>query len=173
MRELMKALPWYRQPWPWFLIALPASAVVGGVITATLAVRTNDEVVAPDYYRRGLGINQELARREKAAALGLKARLSAADAAQERLSLRIEAQSPLPPDAALRVYLIDRSGSGGAIPVVFARTAVSDDARAAIYSGMLAGDLAARYEEMTQMVIESSTWRLEAGVEPGTQPVQR
>ncbi len=28
--------PWYKQFWPWFLIALPASVVVASLITVTL-----------------------------------------------------------------------------------------------------------------------------------------
>ena len=51
------ATPWYRQRWPWFLIALPASAVIGSAITAVLAVRTFDGPVAADYYKQGLAIN--------------------------------------------------------------------------------------------------------------------
>lgn len=58
----MDVQPWYRQPWPWFLIALPAIAVVGCIATMILAIRTNDAVVA-DYYQRGLDINKELAHR--------------------------------------------------------------------------------------------------------------
>ena len=30
--------PWYRQFWPWFIIALPASAVIASFITLWLAV---------------------------------------------------------------------------------------------------------------------------------------
>ena len=37
--------PWYRQFWPWFLILLPASAVVAGLYTLLLAVSTKDSLV--------------------------------------------------------------------------------------------------------------------------------
>ena len=37
--------PWYRQFWPWFIIALPASAVVASLYTVSLAVRTTDSLV--------------------------------------------------------------------------------------------------------------------------------
>ena len=30
--------PWYRQAWPWFLISLPATAVIAGSFTFYLAV---------------------------------------------------------------------------------------------------------------------------------------
>jgi hypothetical protein len=37
--------PWYRQFWPWFIIALPASAVVGGLTTLWIAMQTSDSLV--------------------------------------------------------------------------------------------------------------------------------
>ncbi|MBT8082930.1 MAG: FixH family protein [Gammaproteobacteria bacterium] len=37
--------PWYRQFWPWFIIALPASAVVGGLTTVWIAMQTSDSLV--------------------------------------------------------------------------------------------------------------------------------
>ncbi|HEY3488245.1 MAG TPA: FixH family protein [Gammaproteobacteria bacterium] len=40
--------PWYRQFWPWFLIALPASALIASSITCVIALRHADEVV-PEY----------------------------------------------------------------------------------------------------------------------------
>ncbi|MEJ2256539.1 MAG: FixH family protein [Woeseiaceae bacterium] len=37
--------PWYRQFWPWFIIALPAAAVIGGLTTLWIAVQTTDSLV--------------------------------------------------------------------------------------------------------------------------------
>jgi hypothetical protein len=54
--------PWWREPQVWLLIAGPAAVVVAGLVTAVIAVRGADPVVAEDYYRRGLHINEELAR---------------------------------------------------------------------------------------------------------------
>jgi len=51
-------IPWYRQAWPWFLIALPASAVVGGIITIVIAVTSADSLVVQDYYKEGLAVNR-------------------------------------------------------------------------------------------------------------------
>ena len=65
--------PWYRQRWPWFLISLPAVAVVAGFITLYLAVRSDDGVVEEDYYTKGLAINQVLDRQDRAKQLGLSA----------------------------------------------------------------------------------------------------
>ena len=41
-------LPWYRQFWPWMLFGLPASAVIGCVITIWLVLAHPDREVAPD-----------------------------------------------------------------------------------------------------------------------------
>lgn len=68
-------LPWYRQPWPWFLIGLPAAAVIAGSITLWLAVSTSDGLVVDDYYKQGLAIQQTMARSQQAADLGLQAQV--------------------------------------------------------------------------------------------------
>ena len=53
--------PWFRQKWPWLLMAAPAASIVGGVVMWSLAVATDDGLVATDYYKRGLAINRRLA----------------------------------------------------------------------------------------------------------------
>lgn len=55
------AAPWYRHRWPWFLIAGPAIVVAAGVATAVIAHRSDDGVVAEDYYKRGLLVNKRIA----------------------------------------------------------------------------------------------------------------
>ncbi len=46
-------LPWYRQFWPWFIIALPASAVIASFVSLWLAVSNPDPlVVTEDEYQR-------------------------------------------------------------------------------------------------------------------------
>lgn len=37
--------PWYRQFWPWFIIALPASSVVAGLTTVWISMQTRDSLV--------------------------------------------------------------------------------------------------------------------------------
>lgn len=45
--------PWYKQFWPWFIIALPASVVVASFFTLWLAVSNPDHlVVDEDKYRQ-------------------------------------------------------------------------------------------------------------------------
>lgn len=68
--------PWYRQGWPWFLIALPATSVVAGVITLIIAIQTFDGLVVDDYYKEGRAIVQTIGRTEHAIELGMRARLN-------------------------------------------------------------------------------------------------
>jgi len=66
---------WYAEPWVWLLIALPLTAVIGGMITLYLAVSTSDGLVVDDYYERGKAINIDLARDDAAARYKLTASL--------------------------------------------------------------------------------------------------
>lgn len=58
--------PWYRQFWPWFLMALPATVVVAGLSTWFIAAKNSDSLVIDDYYKQGLGINRQLAEDRRA-----------------------------------------------------------------------------------------------------------
>ncbi len=67
--------PWYRQFWPWFLIALPASAVAASLFTIWLAVSNPNSMVVDDYSRIALTTQQRMERDARAAELGISARL--------------------------------------------------------------------------------------------------
>ncbi|MCA1926616.1 MAG: FixH family protein [Thiobacillus sp.] len=71
--------PWYREPWPWFLASLPASAVVAGLVTVWIAATNSDGLVVGDYYKAGLAINQTLARDDAARAMNLAATVHESD----------------------------------------------------------------------------------------------
>ncbi len=70
--------PWWRQFWPWMLIALPACAVVASLVTLWLAISSADSLVVDDYYREGRAINRTIARDARAAELGLVATIERA-----------------------------------------------------------------------------------------------
>jgi hypothetical protein len=78
--------PWYRQFWPWFIIAIPASSVLVGSLMLTLAIRNPDPIVVDNYYKQGLAINQQLDRQRIAAELGIQA-LVRFDAGREQLTI--------------------------------------------------------------------------------------
>ena len=65
--------PWYREPWPWLLMAGPGAVLVAGAFTTWIAFTSADGLVAEDYYKQGLGINRRLAREEAAWKLGISA----------------------------------------------------------------------------------------------------
>ena len=67
--------PWYRQFWPWFLIALPACAVVASLFTIWLAVSSPNALVVDDYSRIAKYTEQRMDRDRRAAELGLVARV--------------------------------------------------------------------------------------------------
>lgn len=73
MTDIGKTKPWYREPWPWFLMLGPFIVVVAAIYTAWLAVTTSDGLVAEDYYRQGLTVDKTIARSELARKLGLVA----------------------------------------------------------------------------------------------------
>lgn len=75
MKPALHSKPWYREPWPWFLISLPATAVVAGLTTVWIAAESADGLVVGDYYKAGLAVNQTLARDDAARALALAATL--------------------------------------------------------------------------------------------------
>ncbi len=81
--------PWYRQFWPWFIIALPLTAVIASIATLIIAAHDPDGLVADDYYKQGLAINQTLDRERRAQTLGLSGLLRV-DTSTQRISLTLE-----------------------------------------------------------------------------------
>jgi len=72
-------LPWYRQFWPWFLIALPGSVVIAGFVMLYIANLYSDDLVVDEYYKDGLAINRQLERKRLAGELGLSAEIRVLD----------------------------------------------------------------------------------------------
>lgn len=66
---------WFKQPLVWMLIIIPMSAVIAGIATIIIAVKTDDGLVKDDYYSHGKNINRTIERDKAAAELGLKATL--------------------------------------------------------------------------------------------------
>lgn len=64
--------PWYAEPFVWLVIAFPLTAVVAGMITIWIAVKSDDGLVIDDYYKEGLGINRKLERDKLASDYSIK-----------------------------------------------------------------------------------------------------
>ena len=75
--------PWYKQLWPWLIMAPPFASVIGGIALAWVAIATNDGLVTPDYYRQGMEINQRLTR-EQAANCAVKDRACMSSAVEDK-----------------------------------------------------------------------------------------
>ena len=44
-KQQPKSLPWYKYPWVWFMISLPASAVIAGLYTVYVAQQNAPQVI--------------------------------------------------------------------------------------------------------------------------------
>jgi hypothetical protein len=96
--------PWYRQFWPWVLIAIPGTAVVLGIALVLISLHDPDGLVVDDYYKQGLAINRQLERDRKAGRLGVRARVHLdSDAGTVRVELEGEL-SPRP--SLLQLHLL-------------------------------------------------------------------
>jgi len=157
----LKAKPWYREPWPWLLIAGPATVMVAGAITIWLAVESNDGLVADDYYRQGLAINRLLARDREAARLGIRARLRVTDAGAIEASLTGGHAHP----RALTLTLIHPTHAGEDGRLALVRVAPD------VYRSP--GGLRTRGHRNVVLEDEAGTWRLSgAWTFPSAQPIE-
>ena len=85
------ARSWVREPWPWILMSGPAAVIVAGTATMWIAFASADGLVADDYYKRGLAINQVLAREDNARRLGVRARI---ESSHGRLRVTLAGAAP-------------------------------------------------------------------------------
>lgn len=100
LNESALAKSWYREPWPWLLMLGPALVIVAGSFTMWLAMRTDDGLVADDYYKRGLAINQTLSRAQHASELALTALVQWRG---DSVEVSLTAAGSLPPVLRLRL----------------------------------------------------------------------
>ena len=89
------AAPWYRQGWPWALMAGPAAVVVAGIYTAWLAVKAPDALVVDDYYKEGKAINLSLDRDRMASQFGLRADIRYPHGEGGSVEIRMSSTQPM------------------------------------------------------------------------------
>ena len=58
--------PWYRQVWPWLVMAPPLAAVIGGVAMLWVAIATSDGLVTSEYEGRRPSLHGTLTPEEAA-----------------------------------------------------------------------------------------------------------
>lgn len=142
--------PWYRDRWPWLLILGPAIVVVAGFATLFIAVRTDDGLVADDYYARGLAINRQLERGARADALGLAATVDVRADGSSAVTLEGGGSAPDARPAALRLRLAHPTRAGEDLATTLVR---AGDVR---YEGRLPAPEAGRW----LVIVETDAWRL-------------
>jgi uncharacterized protein len=144
------AEPWYRQRWPWLLFAGPAIVVVAGIVTAWIAARTDDGLIAEDYYKRGLLINKDLERARQGDALGVGAVVRVAPGGE----LTVELTGPagtVPQPVGLRLSLSHPTRAGDDVALALARGTDG------VYRGRASVPAAGRWI----VTLESDAWRLQ------------
>ncbi len=166
MHEATINRPWYRHRWPWLLMIMPAIALFGGLFTWWLAATANNSLVVDDYYREGRAINQQLARDDEAARLGLEATLSqmSVGAASAGITLQLSSHSnglAWPDWVALKLVHATESALDAGL-----RLAHAGDGR---YQG--AGILPSGGNWVIQLEDPARTWRLVARADRFDRPI--
>jgi hypothetical protein len=103
LEESLRCRPWYREPWPWILMAGPFAVIIAGLFTAWLAVTRADPLVVDNYYKEGLAINQVIARDQAAAMGGYRAEVVFGQSGS-RVRLRLDGVASLP--ATVRLSMV-------------------------------------------------------------------
>lgn len=88
-------------------MAGPAATIVAGAVTIWLAMSSFDGLVADDYYKRGLAINQEVRRDQAAVDRGITANIETRGG---MLRVRLEGRGPAP--EALFALLVHATRAG-------------------------------------------------------------
>lgn len=159
--ETLDTKPWYRYLWPWLLMLPPATAVVGSAISITLAIRSADGLVVDDYYRQGRAINQQIARKQMAASLGLEASLYAQGLSPgDEVRVRLSAERSIPPEASLKLRLVHPGRDGADREAIVARVAVNGDGRQVEYVGHWQETAPVTAQVGWRFVLEARDWRL-------------
>ncbi|MDR3322604.1 MAG: FixH family protein [Zoogloeaceae bacterium] len=157
---LTQQQPWYKEPWPWILMAGPGIVVIAGFITLWLALSSADGVVADAYYKQGLAVNDVIHRDQAAQSMGLQAEIM-----QNGQELRVfvtASENAAPLAEQLNLHLAHPTRSGMDQNIVLTKT---EDG---FYSGRLDAEIADRWhvyledQELTWRL--SGDWRLAAGV---------
>jgi len=147
--DTLPPAPWYRQRWPWLLIAGPAIVVAAALFTAWLAATTDDGVIADDYYKRGLLVNKDIDRSVRARSLDLAATLRVTPEGTATLELRGSDDVAAAPPA-VRLLLAHPTRAGRDRNVVLTRGP----------DGLYVGTIGPRPGGRWLVTVETDAWRL-------------
>ena len=142
--------PWYKQRWPWLLMIGPGVVIVAGIITAWLAIVSNDGLVTDDYYKEGLAVNQQLQRDRGASSQGLHADLMRSDL-NLRLMLTSDQGAALPDMVVLKLSHPTIAGQDQSVKMTLEG--------AGFYRGRLETGVAGRW--LVSVEDPAGAWRLQ------------
>jgi hypothetical protein len=142
--------PWYKERWPWFLMAGPGIVIVAGFITLWLAITSNDGLVTDDYYKQGLAVNQSLQRDHQAGNLGLRGDVMRSGL-NMRLLLSAEGDAGLPSEIVLKLAHPTRAGQDQLVKMT--------SEGQGFYSGKLAAEVTGRW--LVSIEDPAAHWRLQ------------
>lgn len=145
--------PWYRQFWPWFLLVLPATALVAGLTTLGIALRHGDTPIADDYIKHGMAVERQGDRGAAALQRQLRARVALDANGQVTATLRGALQ---PRPAILRARFVHPFDAQWDFTVTLADTG-------AAYAGALPG--AARGRWTIELSDPAASWLLRAPID--------
>ena len=140
---------WFREPWVWLLIALPASAVLGGMVTIWIAVDSDDGLVVDDYYKRGLEINKKLDRDRAANKYDLVANVQISEG-QNMIQVRFDANDEFVMPTKITLSFLHPTMKGQDQLLVLQ----------AVGKGIYAGALPSLIYGKWYLQIEADDWRL-------------
>lgn len=141
---------WYKEPWPWLLMAGPAVVIVAGVVTVWLAVISNDGLVTDDYYKQGLAVNQRLQRDHQASSLGLRADVMRSGL-NIRLLLNADPATKLPNAIVLKLARPTQAGEDQSLQMA--------NEGQGFYSGKLTTNITGRW--LVSLEDPAGEWRLQ------------
>lgn len=150
MMDKQHIAPWYRQRWPWILMAGPGLVIIAGVITVWLAVVSNDGLVSDDYYKQGLAVNQRLQRDHKAMDLGVQAEVMRAGT-NVRLMLSARGAQQLPDKLVMKIMHPTRAGQDQLVAF--------QQEHPGFYGGQLAAGISGRWN--VSIEDPAGEWRLQ------------
>ena len=142
--------PWYKEPWPWILMAGPGVVIIAGFVTLWLAVVSNDGLVTDDYYKQGMAINQRLQRDHYAGELGLHADLMRSGQ-QVRLLMTADRDAALPEVLMLKLAHPTRAGQDQMVKMA--------SEGQGFYGGQLMAEVSGRW--YVSIEDPSGKWRLQ------------
>lgn len=134
----------------WIMWLLPASAVLGGLVTLGIALRGADRALPPGYHWEGEHLDQDFARQRLAASHDIEVVLEWRDAGECTATLR-----HAPDDPATLSLMFTHSSDAGLDRVVLLRRA-----QAGVYGGACAPLPPGRW----RVALESGAWALRAQV---------